>query len=110
MCPQISELVVVTSLIDQGGLLFAKPDADDLADDDMVGRNDPGIADAAIEGNEARCQGGRTRLQPFPLTDCEALLPLKTGAAREDVSERQILSTQGIHAEHPVGQERLRRP
>ena len=95
-------------LIDQGGLHLAEPDADDLADDDMVGRDDPGIADAAVEGDEARRQGGRARFEPVPLTGGEALLPLKARTARENICKSQIRGTQGIDAENPVGQERLR--
>lgn len=75
---RFSELVVMPPLIDQGGLLLAEPNTDDLADDYVVGGNDPGIADAAIESDEACRQGGRARLELFPLPHGEALLPLKT--------------------------------
>lgn len=56
--PQTSEFVIVPPLIDEGRLLLAEPDAEDFANDHMVSGDHSGIADPAIEGDEARRQSG----------------------------------------------------
>ena len=99
---QASELVIVPALIDKRRLLLTQPDLHDLTDDDMVCCDHPSIADPAVEGDKARHQGWRTRLEILPLPNAKALLPLKAGPPGKDIGKLDIDSSERIHAENPV--------